>query len=396
MSTGASPAMANFPSGFANGVLLRGVPILQAQPGNVFWLDNGAPIERGNVAGSDTNRGTYNRPFSTLSGALAQCTPGCGDIILVKPGHSETISSSTALTVNCSDVAVIGLGGGNLRPKFTLDTANTSTINIAANNFSISNCQIIANFLNIAAVFTMQNPSFTGVIAGTTLTASAVTGTLAAGQTITGTGVTAGTCILAQVSGTTGGAGVYIVNNSQTVASVAMTVITRYFAVDNCYIADTSSILNFLLDVSTSTTDNASDGLSYTNNQCVRKATSGVVNLLTPSGNMDSVFIQGNRYTAVTTGTGAGIAPIAAGKVLTNLTLDRNWISLQQTSGVATGILITTNQTTNSGWITNNLIQALDATTEILVTASSGFLFSNNFYSGAADKSGYILPGQDS
>jgi hypothetical protein len=66
--------------------------------------------------------------------------------------------------------------------------------------------------------------SFTGVISTTTLTASAVTGTIAVGQLITGTGVTAGTTIVALGTGT-GGAGTYIVSASQTVSSTTITVI---------------------------------------------------------------------------------------------------------------------------------------------------------------------------
>lgn len=65
--------------------------------------------------------------------------------------------------------------------------------------------------------------SFTGSIATTNLTASAVTGTIMPGATLTGTGVTAGTTIVSQLNGTTGGAGTYTVSASQTVASTAMT-----------------------------------------------------------------------------------------------------------------------------------------------------------------------------
>lgn len=59
-------------------------------------------------------------------------------------------------------------------------------------------------------------PTFTGSISGTTLTVSAVTGTIAVGQTVYGAGVAAGTTI-------TGGSGTsWTVNNSQTVASESM------------------------------------------------------------------------------------------------------------------------------------------------------------------------------
>jgi hypothetical protein len=74
---------------------------------------------------------------------------------MVKPGHTETISSASALTISVAGLAVIGLGTGDLRPKWTLDTANTATINVTAANVSIANCQFIANFLSIASAFTL-------------------------------------------------------------------------------------------------------------------------------------------------------------------------------------------------------------------------------------------------
>lgn len=78
-----------------------------------------------------------------------------------------------------------------------------------------------------------QTSSFTGSIAmdaspsGDTtraiLTASAVTGLIVPGEVIAGTGVTTGTKIVSQLTGAAGGAGTYVVDSAQTVASVAMT-----------------------------------------------------------------------------------------------------------------------------------------------------------------------------
>jgi hypothetical protein len=69
-----------------------------------------------------------------------------------------------------------------------------------------------------------RTASFTGSIATTTLTVSAVSaGAIYPSMQITGTGVTAGTRIVAQLTGTTGGAGTYTVSVSQTVSSAAMT-----------------------------------------------------------------------------------------------------------------------------------------------------------------------------
>lgn len=69
-----------------------------------------------------------------------------------------------------------------------------------------------------------RTASFTGSIATTTLTVSAVSaGSIFPSMQISGSGVTAGTRIVAQLTGTTGGAGTYTVSVSQTVTSTAMT-----------------------------------------------------------------------------------------------------------------------------------------------------------------------------
>lgn len=69
-----------------------------------------------------------------------------------------------------------------------------------------------------------RTASFTGSIATTTLTVSAVSaGAIYPSMQISGTGVTAGTRIVAQLTGTAGGTGTYTVSVSQTVASTAMT-----------------------------------------------------------------------------------------------------------------------------------------------------------------------------
>ena len=69
-----------------------------------------------------------------------------------------------------------------------------------------------------------RTASFTGSIATTTLTVSAISaGAIFPSMQISGTGVTAGTRIVAQLTGTAGGTGTYTVSTSQTVTSTAMT-----------------------------------------------------------------------------------------------------------------------------------------------------------------------------
>lgn len=70
-----------------------------------------------------------------------------------------------------------------------------------------------------------NNPlaNFTASMATTNMTVTVVaSGTLAAGQTVSGAGVIVGTKIVSQTSGPAGGTGVYVISNTQTVGSEAM------------------------------------------------------------------------------------------------------------------------------------------------------------------------------
>ncbi len=154
--------MTNYPSGFADGISIRGVPIAQTHPGQVFWVGNNTTLTPGTVGGADGNPGTYQRPFATLEYALSKCKANTGDVIFIKPGHAESIASATALNFDVAGVAIIGLGIGSNRPTFTFTTANTATIPVTAANMSIQNCLFVANFLSVASAFTVAAaPEFT-------------------------------------------------------------------------------------------------------------------------------------------------------------------------------------------------------------------------------------------
>lgn len=143
----------NFPYGFAYGLTVRGVPLLQAQPGQVFWVGNGTTLLPNCTAGADGNPGTYNQPFATLQRGLDMCSANTGDIVIVKPGHAETIADATTLTFNKAGVAIIGLGTGSSRPTLTF-TAAASNVPITAANISIQNFLFKANHADVASVFT--------------------------------------------------------------------------------------------------------------------------------------------------------------------------------------------------------------------------------------------------
>lgn len=124
--------MSNFPNGFANGVMIRGMPLLSAYPGSVFWVTSG-------TGGSNSNDGSFKRPFATIDYAVGRCTSGAGDIIVVKPGHTETVTAAGGLDLDVAGICVIGLGTGSSRPTVNFTTAVGADMDVDAANITVVN-----------------------------------------------------------------------------------------------------------------------------------------------------------------------------------------------------------------------------------------------------------------
>ena len=263
--------------------------------------------------------------YTTIALASAQCVAGRGDVILVLPGHTESISSATALTMSVSGVSVIGLGVGSLRPVVTLDTAATATINVTAAGVSFKNIVFVANFQDVASCFT--------------LTAA------------------------------------------------------KDFAIDSCEFRDTSSILNFLVIVTTSATNNAADGLKFVNNYVYSlPATAGAV--VSVLGNVLRLNVSHNTVDKAATND-AGQLITMSSKVTGGVRIVGNCLTVVGSAGATVGILFTGSQTTGSGICADNYVSSLDTTTALIATAGTGIAFIQNFLTGAADKSGAVWPVAD-
>jgi hypothetical protein len=130
----------NFPGGFAGGMAVRNIPLFEVFPNKVFWVDS--------TNGSNSNKGTFERPFATIDYAIGRCTASKGDVIFVKPGHSETITG-TDITVDVAGVSIIGLGNGALRPTISHNHANAE-ISIAADNVLWQNIRHRADVTAVA------------------------------------------------------------------------------------------------------------------------------------------------------------------------------------------------------------------------------------------------------
>lgn len=142
----------NYPNGFANGVNIRGLPVLNSYPGDVFWVDSGS--------GSDGNKGSFDRPFASLDFAVGKCTANNGDVIMVKPGHSETLSSAGALDLDVAGITVVGMGNGEDRPQFTFDTAITADMDVDAANITLVNLVFVNGIDNLTAPIDVNSADF--------------------------------------------------------------------------------------------------------------------------------------------------------------------------------------------------------------------------------------------
>jgi hypothetical protein len=110
--------------------------------GNTWYVNSAA------AAGGSGD--SWGSAFTTLTAALAASVTD--DVILIAPGHAESIPSIAFIAINKS-VTIIGMGIGRRRPTFTWTTAITASISITASNVFISN--IVFDGTGFDAITTM-------------------------------------------------------------------------------------------------------------------------------------------------------------------------------------------------------------------------------------------------
>lgn len=151
--------LTNFPTGFSDGLIVRGMPILNTYAGKVWWVNSAIGSDLSASAGYGK---TPRKPLKTVAGALARTDLTAGDIILVAPGHTESVTKAAGWLMATANVSIIGLGQQNQRPLITLSTATTATIKATAAGCAIRNIRIDATGIDaIAKIFDVQAAGFT-------------------------------------------------------------------------------------------------------------------------------------------------------------------------------------------------------------------------------------------
>jgi hypothetical protein len=196
----------------------------------VHLLANGATTDAITVNSNNTvsynTAGAYTAPqtFQAASGSTAltitDTVNNASGITISIPSISELQiqnNRSQQNVMSISNASVSGFNGLTMRATDGREHGAIGYGNPSAGAPWANTMAIEASCFQWVTQAFCPNGSFTGSISGTTLTSSALTGTIEIGQTVYGTGVTAGTII-------TGGSGTsWTVNNSQTVTSRAMT-----------------------------------------------------------------------------------------------------------------------------------------------------------------------------
>lgn len=129
-------------------VYSQGAPVIPFTTGSVFF------VQSGHAAASDNNPGTdVDKPLATVDAAIGKCTANKGDVIVLMPGHAETVTA-TSIALDVAGVTIIGVGNGSNRATFTFGAA-AATITVSAADCKWSNCRFVANFADVAAAFTV-------------------------------------------------------------------------------------------------------------------------------------------------------------------------------------------------------------------------------------------------
>lgn len=128
--------------------------------GNTYFVHSGT--------GSSGNSGlTQYEALATIDQAINKCTANKGDVILVMPGHAETVSAAGGIDADVAGITILGLGNGENRPVITFATSTAADIDIDAANIRIANLvfkndiddQAIVVDVN-AAGFTLEDCEF--------------------------------------------------------------------------------------------------------------------------------------------------------------------------------------------------------------------------------------------
>ena len=104
---------------------LNSVPLLT--PGEVYFVNS--------VRGSNNNDGRdVVRPMAGWQQAYDKCRANRGDMVILLPGHAQTLIAAAGILLGTAGVTTLALGQGANRPTITLSTAVEASIDVTGLN----------------------------------------------------------------------------------------------------------------------------------------------------------------------------------------------------------------------------------------------------------------------
>lgn len=161
--------------------------------GSVFYVSNNTAAFPNAVATTETvqqaNRAGGGRspstPFNSIDYAVGQCTASRGDLIVVLPGHAETVVAANGLDIDVAGIKIVGIGQGALKPAVNLGTLTTATVRINAANIYIGGISFVSAIDDLAVIInatknslTMEDCDFTSAATFEFLCAVSITTTM--------------------------------------------------------------------------------------------------------------------------------------------------------------------------------------------------------------------------
>jgi hypothetical protein len=268
-----------------------------------------------------------------------------------------------------SSVAVFS-DGTNISLSNNLASTNsvtTASIQDGAVTYAKMNSEALATVAEYRAG--SISATFTGVIVGTTLTVTSVTGTIIIGMTLTGTGVTAGTTITGNPS-----AGVYTVSVTQTVSSTAMTATTPNTLIST-FEAWSSGAYVALTDGATITPDFAL-GYNFSLSLGGVRTLANPTNMKVGQSGLIAITEGSPVQTAVVTGTINNLAGTpAAGTTMTVTAVSSGTLyanAVLTGTGITAGTTIVSQLTGTTGGVGTYTVSASQLVASTTITATSG------------------------
>jgi hypothetical protein len=145
---------ADFAALTATTLTVGGGPVLPATTGSTYYVHSGT--------GSSGNAGTStSAPKATIDQAINLCTANKNDVVVVMPGHAETVAAAGGIDADVAGITILGYGNGSNVPVITFATATTADMDIDAANIRVRNLRFICN---IASQDSMIDVNSSGAI----------------------------------------------------------------------------------------------------------------------------------------------------------------------------------------------------------------------------------------